>query len=193
MSDADDDLDDLDEHDSELELRLKREYADVFPLFSYCVVTEEATYLCNGLHVDCAPSGGYVMFEMRLDDVWVWDRNRPTRILPRAHVYTSGDVTIEQLRELRDDEEPAQLPTRVAEGLRRAARTGDPAAVDDADVHRDEESVAAPDGGVDDDASLDASAEGAGTAPHAQVDADAADAGSSTTSDAPADVPPRDE
>ena len=40
-------VDELDEYDAELELRLKREYNDVFPLFRYCVLTQEATYLCN--------------------------------------------------------------------------------------------------------------------------------------------------
>ena len=41
-------IDDLEEYDAELELRLKREYATVFGLFRYCVLTAEATYLCNG-------------------------------------------------------------------------------------------------------------------------------------------------
>src|SRR6202008_370752 len=33
--------DELEEYDAELELRLKREYADVFPLFRFCVLTQE--------------------------------------------------------------------------------------------------------------------------------------------------------
>jgi hypothetical protein len=32
-----------------------------------------------------------------MEDVWVWDKNRPTRMIPRAEVYTSGDVTVEEL------------------------------------------------------------------------------------------------
>ena len=32
-------LDELDEYEAELELRLKREYKDVFALFRYCVLT----------------------------------------------------------------------------------------------------------------------------------------------------------
>jgi len=35
-------IDDLEEYDAELELRLKREYATVFGLFRYCVLTAEA-------------------------------------------------------------------------------------------------------------------------------------------------------
>ena len=33
-----------------------------------------------------------------MEDVWVWDKNRPTRMIPRVEVYTSGDVTVEELR-----------------------------------------------------------------------------------------------
>ena len=38
----------------ELELRLKREYATVFGMFRYCVLTAEATYLCNRLNIEHA-------------------------------------------------------------------------------------------------------------------------------------------
>ena len=38
-------IEDLEEFDAELELRLKREDATVFGLFRYCVLTAEATYL----------------------------------------------------------------------------------------------------------------------------------------------------
>ena len=33
-----------------------------------------------------------------MEDVWVWDKNRPSRMIPRAEIYTSGDVTVEELR-----------------------------------------------------------------------------------------------
>jgi len=93
---------DLEEYDAELELALKREYADVFSLFRYCVITAEATYLCNKLEMDCVPHASYLLFELDMEDVWLWDRNRPTRIIPRAHVYTTADVTVEQLKEAVD-------------------------------------------------------------------------------------------
>ena len=116
--------DDLDEYDAELELRLKREYSDVYPLFRFCVVTDEATYLCNELDVDCVPHASYLLFELDMQDVWVWDRNRPTRIIPRAHVYTTGDITVEQLREGDGDDGgsalAAALPAGVLEQLREA-------------------------------------------------------------------------
>ena len=42
-------IDELDEFEAQLELRLKREYSGVFELFRCCVLTQDATYLCNKL------------------------------------------------------------------------------------------------------------------------------------------------
>ena len=47
-------LDELDEYEAELELRLKKEYTAVFGLFRYCVVTQDSTYLCNRLDLKVA-------------------------------------------------------------------------------------------------------------------------------------------
>ncbi len=91
-------LDELDEFEAELELSLRREFTAVFSMFRYCVLTQDATYLCNKLEVESLPQASYPFLHIRMDDVWVWDKNRPTRIIPRAEVYTSGDVTIEELR-----------------------------------------------------------------------------------------------
>jgi hypothetical protein len=111
-------LDELDEFEAELELRLKREYTAVFSLFRYCVLTQDATYLCNKLDLKVSPQAAYPFCHVQMEDVWVWDKNRPTRIIPRADVYTSGDVTVEELRGEGDE----QLVT--AEEL--AERLGDP-------------------------------------------------------------------
>jgi hypothetical protein len=91
-------LDDLDEFEADLELRLKREYTAVFGLFRYCILTADATYLCNKLDLQVSQQANYPFFHVRMDDVWVWDKNRPTRMIPRAEVYTSSDVTVEELR-----------------------------------------------------------------------------------------------
>jgi hypothetical protein len=90
--------DELEEYDAELELRLKREYNDVYPLFRYCVLTQEATYLCNSIErtIDIQPS--YPLFRIVMEDVWVWDKNRPSRIIPRVEIDTSQDVTVEILK-----------------------------------------------------------------------------------------------
>ena len=98
-------LDDLDEYEAELELRLKREYQAVFALFRYCVLTPDATYLCNKLERTYAPQPAYPFIRLKLEDVWVWDKNRPTRMIPRTEIFViSGDVTIEELRAEGDDE-----------------------------------------------------------------------------------------
>ena len=104
-------LDELDEFEAELELRLKREYTAVFGLFRYCILTQDATYLCNKLDLKVVPQASYPFFHVQMEDVWVWDKNRPTRIIPRAEVYTSGDVTVEELRGEGDE------PGLTAEGL----------------------------------------------------------------------------
>ena len=91
-------LDELDEFEAELELALKREYSAVFGLFRYCVLTQDATYLCNKLDLQYVPQPAYPFFQLKMEDVWVWDKSRPTRMLPRVELYTSGDVTVEELR-----------------------------------------------------------------------------------------------
>jgi hypothetical protein len=111
-------LDDLDEYEAELELLLKKEYQAVFGLFRYCVLTPDATYLCNRLERSVSPQPAYPFFNLKLEDVWVWDKNRPTRMIPRTEIFvTSGDVTIEELRSEGDE------PTLTAEAL--AERIGD--------------------------------------------------------------------
>ena len=116
-------IDELDEFEAELELRLKREYADVFELFRYCVLTQDATYLCNRLEKNFSPQPSYPFYHLKMEDVWVWDKNRPTRLIPRAEIYTSSDVTVEELRGEGDG------PKLTAEVL--AERIGEPLAGDD--------------------------------------------------------------
>ena len=108
-------LDDLDEYEAELELQLKREYNDVFGLFRYCVLTQDATYLCNRLDLQHTAGTSYPFFHVRMDDVWVWDKNRPTRMIPRAEVYTMSDVTVEELRG--ENDEPKLSAEALAERL----------------------------------------------------------------------------
>ena len=108
-------LDELDEFEAELELRLKKEYTPVFGLFRYCVLTQDATYLCNRLERTVTPQPAYPFINLRLEDVWVWDKNRPTRMIPRAEVFTSSDVTVEELRG--ENDEPALTPETLAERI----------------------------------------------------------------------------
>ena len=108
-------LDELDEFEAELELRLKKEYTAVFGLFRYCVLTQDATYLCNKLDLNYVPQPSYPFFHLKMEDVWVWDKNRPTRIIPRAEIYTSSDVTVEELRG--EGDEPRLTAEALAEKI----------------------------------------------------------------------------
>jgi hypothetical protein len=116
-------IDELDEFEADLELQLKKEFSAVFGLFRYCVMTVDNIYLCNKLELDPRPQPNYVFFHVRMEDVWVWDKNRPTRMMPRADIYTSSDVTIEELRSEGEDE------GLTAEAL--AKRIGEPLSTDD--------------------------------------------------------------
>ncbi|MFN8111064.1 MAG: DUF2469 family protein [Thermoleophilia bacterium] len=90
--------DELEEYEAELELRLRREYADVYPLFTYCVLTSDTTYLCNRFARHFTPQPSYPHFHIVMEDVWVWDKNRPSRIIPRVEIDTTQDVTLEILK-----------------------------------------------------------------------------------------------
>ena len=116
-------IDELDEYESELELQLKKEYTAVFGLFRYCVLTQDATYLCNKLELNHASQPSYPLFHLRMEDVWVWDKNRPTRMIPRAEVYTSSDVTVEELRA--EGDEPRLTAEALAEKISESMRGDD--------------------------------------------------------------------
>jgi hypothetical protein len=108
-------IDELDEYEAELELALKREYTAVFPLFRYCVLTQDLNYLCNVLELKPLPQANYPYFELRMEDVWVWDKSRPSRMIPRGLIYTSADVTVEELRG--EGEEPKLTAEALAERI----------------------------------------------------------------------------
>ena len=55
-----------------------------------------------------------------MEDVWVWDKHRPTRILPRAEIFTTNDVTGgAPRRERRARLSPEALAERIGETLTR--------------------------------------------------------------------------
>jgi len=87
------------------------------------VLTQDATYLCNKLDLNYSPQPSYPFYHLKMEDVWVWDKNRPTRLIPRAEIYTSSDVTIEELRG------EGGGPKLTAEAL--AQRIGEPLAGED--------------------------------------------------------------
>ena len=68
----------------------------VSALFRYCVLAGRDVPLQHARPA-LRPTASYPFFHLRMEDVQVWDKNRPTRMIPRAEVYTSSDVTVEEL------------------------------------------------------------------------------------------------
>ena len=101
-------LDELDEFEAEAELRLKKEYAAVFNLFRYCVLTQDATYLCNKLDMKYVPQPNYPFFHLQMEDVWVWDKNRPTRNCSPSRSPSNRPKTV------------CVLPTSIAKSTERS-------------------------------------------------------------------------
>ena len=111
-------LDELDEFEAKLELELKREYTAVFGLFRYCILTQDATYLCNRLDLKVAPQAELPVLPSP-DGGRVGLGQEPADADdPRAEVYTSGDLTVEELRGEGDE------PKLTAQAL--ADRIGEP-------------------------------------------------------------------
>jgi len=88
---------DLERYESEIELKIYKEYRDVLPMFKYVVETERRFYLANGVDVHTRHDDGSTYFEIELEDAWVWDMYRPARFLQRVQVLTFRDVNIEEL------------------------------------------------------------------------------------------------
>ncbi len=88
---------DLERYETEMELKLYREYRDVVSMFAYIVETERRFYLANEVDVTPHQIDGDVWFELRLRDAWVWDMYRPARFVPSVRVLTFRDVNVEEL------------------------------------------------------------------------------------------------
>ena len=69
------------------------------------------------------PQPSYPFFQLKMEDVWVWDKNRPTRMIPRVELWTSGDVTVEELRG--EGDEPAFTAEALAKRHERPAAARD--------------------------------------------------------------------
>lgn len=88
---------DLENYESNLELKLYREYKDVASLFNYVVETERRFYLANQVELKTLSNAGEVYFELSLTDAWVWDIYRQGRFVKSVRVLTFKDVNIEEL------------------------------------------------------------------------------------------------
>ncbi len=88
---------DLERYETEIELKLYKEYRDVLPMFTYVVETERRFYLANGVDVKVKNDDGQPYFQVELQDAWVWDMYRPARFVTTVRVLTFKDVNIEEL------------------------------------------------------------------------------------------------
>src|SRR5690625_173400 len=84
----------FDDYEREAELSLFKEYRDISSQFRYVIETERRFYLANEVSVE-RQDGGY--FELRMEDVWVWDIYRANRFVTSVRVLTFRDVNIEEL------------------------------------------------------------------------------------------------
>lgn len=88
---------DLERYETEVELKLYKEYHDVLPMFAYVVETERRFYLANRVDVQVRNTDGSTYFEVTMSDAWVWDMFRPARFLEQVQVLTFRDVNVEKL------------------------------------------------------------------------------------------------
>jgi hypothetical protein len=89
---------DLEKYETEMELKLYREYRDVVGLFRYVIETERRFYLTNDYELTVRSDGGEVFFEVSMADAWVWDMYRPARFVRQVRVLTFKDVNVEELQ-----------------------------------------------------------------------------------------------
>ena len=80
---------DLERYETDVELKIYKEYRDVLGMFRYVVETERRFYLANNVDMKTRQVEGAVYFELQLDDAWVWDMYRPARFVKRVKVMTS--------------------------------------------------------------------------------------------------------
>ncbi len=88
---------DLEKYETEIELKLYREYRDIVQQFEWAVETERRFYLANAVEVLPRTNDGEVWFEVTLTDAWVWDMYRPARFVKTVRVLTFKDVNVEKL------------------------------------------------------------------------------------------------
>jgi hypothetical protein len=90
---------DLERYETDVELRIYKEYRDVLPMFKFVIETERRFYLANKVDLKTVQADGSVYFELTLDDAWVWDMYRPARFVKSVRVLTFRDVNIEELEQ----------------------------------------------------------------------------------------------
>lgn len=110
---------DLEKYETEMELKLYREYRDVVGLFKFVIETERRFYLTNDYDMQVHSVQGEVFFEVSMADAWVWDMYRPARFVKQVRVLTFKDVNIEEL-----NKSDLELPGGEPGGALRAGFAG---------------------------------------------------------------------
>lgn len=93
-----DSIDELDMYEAEKRLVLYNEYRDAIRVFVYYVETELRAYLCNKVDVDPVHAPGGTYFKVTLTDTWIYEAERPQRIVPEVVIYEVGPVHVQRLR-----------------------------------------------------------------------------------------------
>lgn len=99
---------DLERYETEIELKLYKEYKDVVHMFQWVVETERRFYLANEVKIEPRNTEGRMYHEIELRDAWVWDMYRPARFVSAVRVVTFKDVNVEELP--KKDESPLLGP-----------------------------------------------------------------------------------
>lgn len=91
-------MSEIEAYEADAELNLYREYREVIGLFRFVVESERRFYLANDVDVKTrATAGGDIFFEVTLNDAWVWDIYRSSRLVKSVRIVTFKDVNIEEL------------------------------------------------------------------------------------------------
>ena len=93
-----DSIDELDMYEAQKRLSLYNEYRDAIRLFAYYVETELRAYLCNEVEVEPVTAPGGTYFKVTLTDAWIYEAERPVRVVPEVTVYEVGPVHVQRLR-----------------------------------------------------------------------------------------------
>jgi hypothetical protein len=76
---------DLEKYETEMELKLYREYRDVVGLFKYVIETERRFYLTNDYEMQVHSVQGEVFFEVSMADAWVREAGTGAHVQGREH------------------------------------------------------------------------------------------------------------
>ncbi len=93
-----DSIDELDMFEAEKRLKLYTEYQDAIRSFRYYVETELRAYLCDEVDVEPVPAPGGTYFKVSLTDAWIYEAERPVRVVPEVVIYEVGPVHVQRLR-----------------------------------------------------------------------------------------------